>query len=96
MLQPSAKQVNAAVSELDLSVQNSVIVNNAIIKVTCIWMILKLRMKIMIMTMPSILTVIPSISNMCILYLVYWSKELQVLFVEILTPSLPSHFYELI
>ena len=52
--------------------------------------------KIMIMTMPSILTVIPSISNMCILYLVYWSKELQVLFVEILTPSLLSHFYELI
>ena len=47
MLQPSAKQINAAVSELDLTVQNSVIVSNAIIKVTCTWMIMKLRMKIM-------------------------------------------------
>ena len=30
-----------------LTVQNSVIVSNAIIKVTCTWMIMKLRMKIM-------------------------------------------------
>ena len=43
-----AKQINAAVLELELSVQNSAIVNNAIIKVKCIWMIVELRMKIMI------------------------------------------------
>ena len=48
VLQASAKQINAAVLELELSVQNSAIVKNAIIKVTCIWMVMKLRMKIMI------------------------------------------------
>ena len=35
-------------SELALTVQNSVIVKNAMIKVTCTRMIMKLRMKIMI------------------------------------------------
>ena len=47
MLQTSAKQINAAVSEMDLTVQNSLIVNKVIIKVTCTW-IMKLRIKIMI------------------------------------------------
>ena len=40
--------INATVSELDLTVQSSVIVNNVMIKVTCTWTIMKLRMKIMI------------------------------------------------
>ena len=38
-------------SDLDLTVQNFVIVSNAIIKVTCTWMIMKLRLKIMIVKM---------------------------------------------
>ena len=42
------EKINADVSELDLTVQNSVIVNNTIIKVECTWLIMKLRMKIMI------------------------------------------------
>ena len=42
------EKINADVSQLDLTVQNSVIVNNTIIKVECIWLIMKLRMKIMI------------------------------------------------
>ena len=41
-------KINAAVSELDLTVKNSVLVNNAMIKVTCTWMIMKLRMEIRI------------------------------------------------
>ena len=45
---PMQKIINAAVSELDLTVQNSMIVNNVMIKVTCTWMIIKLRMKIII------------------------------------------------
>ena len=40
--------INAAVSELDLTFQSSVIVNNVMIKVTCTGTIMKLRMKIMI------------------------------------------------
>ena len=47
----SAKQINAALSELDLTVQDSVIASNAIIKVTCTWVIMKLRMEIMKMKM---------------------------------------------
>ena len=42
------ERMNAAVSQLDLTVQNSVTVKNAIIKVECTWLIMKLRMKIMI------------------------------------------------
>ena len=42
------EKINADVSELDLTVQNSVIVNNTIIKVECTWLIMRLRMKIMI------------------------------------------------
>ena len=42
------KKINAAMSELDLTVRNSVIVTNAMIKLECTWMIMKLRMKIMI------------------------------------------------
>ena len=46
---PVQKKINVAVSELDLTVQNSVIVNKAMVKVTCTWIIMKLRMKIMIL-----------------------------------------------
>ena len=46
VLQLIAKQINATFSGLNLSVDNSVIVNNAIIKVTCIWVIVRLRKKI--------------------------------------------------
>ena len=42
------EKINAAMSELDLTVRNSVIVTNAMIKLECTWMIMKLRMKIMI------------------------------------------------
>ena len=42
------KKINTAMSELDLTVRNSVIVTNAMIKLECTWMIMKLRMKIMI------------------------------------------------
>ena len=42
------KKINAAMAELDLTVRNSVIVSNAMIKLECTWMIMKLRMKIMI------------------------------------------------
>ena len=48
VFQPSATKINAAVSELHLTVQNSVIVNNSMIKVECTWMIMKLRIKITI------------------------------------------------
>ena len=48
MFQPGATKINAAVSELDSTVQNSVIVNTAISKLTRTWMIIKLRIKIMI------------------------------------------------
>ena len=48
MFQPGATKINAAVSKLDSTVQNSVIVNTAIIKLTRTWMIIKLRVKIMI------------------------------------------------
>ena len=51
VLQLIAKQINATFSGLNLSVDNSVIVNNAIIKVTCIWVIVRLRMKIGIVIM---------------------------------------------
>ena len=47
MFQPSATNINAVVSELDSAVQNSVIVNKAMIKLTCTWMIMKWRIKIM-------------------------------------------------
>ena len=42
------EKINPAMSELDLTVRNSVIVTNAMIKLECTWMIMKLRMKIMI------------------------------------------------
>ena len=48
ILQNLVKKINAAVSELDLTVQNFMIVSNAIIRVECTWKIMKLRMKIMI------------------------------------------------
>ena len=38
-----ATKINAAVSGLDLTVQNFVIVNKAMIKLTSTWMIMKLR-----------------------------------------------------
>ena len=46
VLQLIAKQINATFSGLDVSVDNCVIVNNAIIKVTCIWVIVRLRINI--------------------------------------------------
>ena len=49
VFQPSPTKINVAVSELDSTVQNSVIANKAMIKLTCTWMIMKLRIKIMIM-----------------------------------------------
>ena len=48
VFQSSAMKINADVSELDSTVQNSVIVNKAIIKLKCTWMIMKMRIKIMI------------------------------------------------
>ena len=48
LFQPSAIKINSDVSELDSTVQNSVIANEAIIKSTCTSMIMKLRTKIMI------------------------------------------------
>ena len=48
MFQPSAIKINADVSELHVTIQNSVIVNNVMIKLTCTWMIMKLRIKIQI------------------------------------------------
>ena len=42
------KKINAAMSELELTVRNSVIVTNAMIKLEYTWMIMKLRRKIMI------------------------------------------------
>ena len=48
MFQPSAIKINADVSELQVTIQNSVIVNNVMIKLTCTWMIMKLRIKIQI------------------------------------------------
>ena len=47
VFQPSAIKINVNVSELDSSDQSPVIVNKAIIKLTCTWMIMKLRIKIM-------------------------------------------------
>ena len=46
---PALGSLNVAVPELDLTTENSVIVNNVMIKVTHTWMIPKLYMKTMIM-----------------------------------------------
>ena len=48
VFQPSAIKINANVSELDSTDHSPVIVNKVIIKLTCTWMIMKLRIKIMI------------------------------------------------
>ena len=48
VFQPSAEKINAALSELGSTVQNSLIVNKVMIKLTCKWIIMKLRIKIMI------------------------------------------------
>ena len=48
MFQPSAIKINADLLELGVTIQNSVIVNNVMIKLACTWMIIKLRIKIQI------------------------------------------------
>ena len=48
VFQPSAIKRNTDVSEQDSTVPNYVIVNNAVVKVECTWMIMKLMMEIMI------------------------------------------------
>ena len=48
VFQPSVTKIKAAMSELDSTVHNSVIVNKVMIKLTCTWMIMKSRIKIMI------------------------------------------------
>ena len=48
VFQPSVTKINAAMSELDSTVHNSAIVSKVMIKLTCTWMIMKSRIKIMI------------------------------------------------
>ena len=45
---PSAINIDTDVSELDSTVQSSVVINKVIITLTCTWMIMKLRIKIII------------------------------------------------
>ena len=48
VFQPSAINIDTDVSELDSTVQSSVVINKVIITLTCTWMIMKLRIKIII------------------------------------------------
>ena len=77
------KKVNAAMSELDLTVRNSVIVTNAMIKLECTWMIMKLRRKIMIVKVAQKMT---NLLDMISLFVVF------IWFDDVFLFSLPITF----